>query len=101
MELGCQIEGVLPCGLAVCSCSSVCAVKVVPEVLHVVFDVHGVSSSGVQLGQGPNLCQSSGDLGRITNVFYGGERYGGVSPLVDHNVHEVFCVFTPLEFLLV
>ena len=91
----------MPCGLAVRCCSSVCTIEVVPKALHVVFDIRRVLSSGVQLGQGPNLCQSSGDLGRIVDVFYGGERYGGVSPLVDCNVHEVFCIFMPLEFLLV
>ena len=66
-----------------------------------VLDVCGILLSRVRLGQGPNLCQSHGDFGRIADIFYGGEWYSGVSPLINRGVHEVLGIFTPLKVLFV
>ena len=95
------MEGVLPSGLTVCGCCLVSLTEVVPEAFHMVLDVYGISLRRVQLGQGPNLCQSCGNLCRVPYVFKSGEWYGGIGPLVDSGVHKVFGVLSPLEVLFV
>ena len=95
------MERVLPSGLAVCGCCLVGLVEMVPKVLHVVFDICGILLRRVQLGQSPNLCQSCSDLRRVSYVFEGGERYGGVGPLVNSGIHKFFGILSPLEVLFV
>ena len=91
-----EVQWVLPCGLAMCGGGFVGIFEVLPKTLHVVLDVGGVTLSGVRLGQGPNLRQSSGDLCRVTDVFYGCEWHGRVGSLIDSGVHELLGVFAPL-----
>ena len=66
-----------------------------------IFDIRGVSLSGVRLGQSPNLRQLSGDFGRISDILYGGEWHGWIGPLIECGVHKVLSILVPLEFLFV
>ena len=70
--------------------------EMLPEAFHVELDIGGISLGRVRLGQGPNLRQSGGNLGRVTNVFYGCERDGWVGPLINRGIHKFFGVFVPL-----
>ena len=69
--------------------------------LHVVLGIGGISLGRVRLGQGPDLRQSSHNLAQVPNVFYVGEWYCGVGPLIDGGVHKFLSGLAPLKLLLV